>query len=329
MSAKIKPGRVCPKCAGNLDAACHAPGCLSSSQIAIRAAMRYLEQPRRKRGRSSAKCPPVGISREALAEEVGIGKALLDEAIRVAEILSGRDPATIERIEQGSLVVGDTYDEIIRAERRKTLLANVAAPPDNKFQIILADPAWQYQDDGVGRRGAAESQYPTTSMDALVAMRPMIDRVSASNAMIVMWATSALLPEAIRLMEAWGFEYISSAIWHKTGRMGMGSIFRIDHEFLLVGRRGDGLPVATDARDIRSVIPAKPMGHSVKPDELYGIIERFWPDASKIELFARRARAGWTAWGAEARRTGHPEAVNNDGTLPRAAVVADRLPDVA
>lgn len=306
MPAPIKPGRACPKCAGNLDAACHAPGCLSASQMALKGAYRYLdEQPRRKRGRSSVKCPPVGNSRKSLADEMGIAGSLLDEAIRVVDALRERgDETTLKELADGKKVVGRVHDEILREERRGRMLKNVPAPPDGRWQVIYADPPWKYEDDGVGRRGVAEDHYGTMTIENLIAMRPMIDEISASNAMIVMWATSALLPQALRLLEAWGFTYVSSAIWHKSGgKIGMGSIFRIDHEFLLVGRRGGGLPVAPDAHNIRSVISVKPGEHSVKPDEIYDVIERFWPEASKIELFARQARVRWMSWGDQAPKS--------------------------
>jgi N6-adenosine-specific RNA methylase IME4 len=48
------------------------------------------------------------------------------------------------------------------------------------------------------------------------------------------------------------------------------------------------------------VIQAPRREHSRKPDELYAIIERAYPELPKIELFARHARPGWTAWGDEA-----------------------------
>ena len=39
--------------------------------------------------------------------------------------------------------------------------------------------------------------------------------------------------------------------------------------------------------------------HSRKPDEFYGVIEACSPEP-RLELFARGARPGWTAWGKQA-----------------------------
>ena len=38
-----------------------------------------------------------------------------------------------------------------------------------------------------------------------------------------------------------------------------------------------------------------------KPDEVYEIIERMYPDLPKIELFARNVRPGWSVWGIRSR----------------------------
>jgi len=185
-----------------------------------------------------------------------------------------------------------------RAARNADIAADVPSLPEDKYDVITGDLPWQYDDGGIGRRGAAENHYPTMSLDHLCAMRPQIDKIAADDSMLALWATSPLLPDALRVMEAWGFKYISSAIWRKTGRIGMGHTFRIDHEFLLVGRRGAGIPVA--ARDVRSIIEAPVGKHSEKPKKAFDALERLWPSARKIELFARRKRDGWTIWGAEA-----------------------------
>ncbi|MDP9025275.1 MAG: MT-A70 family methyltransferase [Candidatus Eremiobacteraeota bacterium] len=100
-------------------------------------------------------------------------------------------------------------------------------------------------------------------------------------------------------MDEWGFSYQSQAIWHKTGPLGMGKTLRIRHEILLVGFRGGGLPITDNA--VSSVIRADRTDcHSKKPVLAYEAIERLWPGARRLELFARPKRKGWTQWGSEA-----------------------------
>jgi N6-adenosine-specific RNA methylase IME4 len=39
--------------------------------------------------------------------------------------------------------------------------------------------------------------------------------------------------------------------------------------------------------------------HSEKPELFAAMIERLWPNTPKLEMFARRPRPGWDAWGNE------------------------------
>jgi len=68
---------------------------------------------------------------------------------------------------------------------------------------------------------------------------------------------------------------------------------RVEHEVLLIGRRGNIRPPLEGGRP-RSVIRAPRREHSRKPDEAYEVIERMFPDAQRLELFSRRRRVGWS-----------------------------------
>jgi N6-adenosine-specific RNA methylase IME4 len=99
------------------------------------------------------------------------------------------------------------------------------------------------------------------------------------------------------VIEAWGFLYRTCAVWVKD-RIGMGYYFRQQHELLLVATRGNPAPPAPSDR-VTSIISAPRLEHSAKPQETYEIIERMYPKATRIELFARNERDGWAAWGNE------------------------------
>ena len=75
------------------------------------------------------------------------------------------------------------------------------------YSIIYADPPWQYQRNKV--QGAAENHYPTMGIDELCAL-PVAD-LAAPDSALFLWATFPQLPEALRLIEAWGFRYTSVA----------------------------------------------------------------------------------------------------------------------
>ena len=102
-------------------------------------------------------------------------------------------------------------------------------------------------------------------------------------------------------MHAWGFEYKTNLVWIKPS-IGLGTWVRNRHELLLVGRRGSfPKPEPEDLPD--SAIEAPRGGHSEKPGSVYELLERMYPQASKLELFARGIpRAGWAAWGNQVER---------------------------
>lgn len=167
--------------------------------------------------------------------------------------------------------------------------------PDGVFDLILADPPWQYDFAETDNR-KIENQYPTMTVDQIMALD--IADVTADNATLYLWTTTAKLVEGLDVLDAWGFTYKSSMVWVKD-KIGMGYHARGRHEFILIGTRGTpGTPEPEDRPD--SVIEAPRTEHSRKPDRLYEIIETAYPDKKYLELFARRPREGWEAWGNEA-----------------------------
>jgi N6-adenosine-specific RNA methylase IME4 len=162
-----------------------------------------------------------------------------------------------------------------------------------RYGVVLADPPWSYRNssDEYGRR--IERHYPTMATDDICAL----DVPSAADAVVYLWSTSPHLPDALRVMAAWGFGYRSSLVWDKV-RFGMGYWARIQHELLLVGVKGDFHPPAEPLR-IGSVLRIPRTVHSRKPAVVRDLIASWYPDARKLELFARERAKGWDAWGNE------------------------------
>jgi N6-adenosine-specific RNA methylase IME4 len=89
-----------------------------------------------------------------------------------------------------------------------------------------------------------------------------------------------------------GIEF--SLVWDKE-IPGMGHYWRIQHEHVLLAI--PGRPGIARVHNLPSVIRERHRGkHSVKPAVLYEHIEAMYPEATKIELFARSRRLGWDAW---------------------------------
>ncbi len=193
-----------------------------------------------------------------------------------------------------------------RAQREQDLGARIAASATQidgmiaagqRFGVILADPEWRFETYGAGGMDrSADNHYPTTPVDQIMA-RPVSD-LAAEDAVLFLWATAPMLPDALAVMFAWGFTYKSHAVWLKD-RIGTGYWFRNQHELLLVGTRGR-FPAPAPGTQWRSAV-AYPVGaHSEKPPFAHEMIEALWPSLPKLEMNARAARPGWTVWGAEA-----------------------------
>lgn len=197
---------------------------------------------------------------------------------------------------------GITAEWVKRAVERKVAVTEgrpekpiVAPLPAAKYSLILADPPWRYDFSNTSGR-AVEQHYPTMDLESICALP--VKTLAAENAILFLWATMPKLPEAFQVISAWGFTYKTGAIWKKSG-LGMGYYFRIDHELLLVATVGNpGVPIPESR--VSSVVEAAKSAHSVKPETFYELIERMYPAAKRIELFSRRARSGWSAWGNEA-----------------------------
>lgn len=163
--------------------------------------------------------------------------------------------------------------------------------PSGKYEVIYADPPWQYSNSGFDQ--SAQNQYPTMDTDAICNL--CVRGVTAENAVLFLWATSPLLEDAFRVMTAWGFDYKASMIWVKNRAPGMGWFVQTYHEFLLIGVNA---PSMQPLMKPKSIIEGEVSEHSRKPSQAYDLIEQMYT-GPKVELFARVERDGWSSWGNE------------------------------
>ena len=255
----------------------------------LRAEAQARQRANLKQASEVATLPPRGKTRDLLAAWGGIGARTLQDAATV----QAHDPELFEQVKAGEL--GATLAaRRVRREIRDRALPEPPPLPEGPFELIYADPPWQLGNpDGPQ---APENHYPTMPTDEICALQVP----SADDAVLFLWAVSCLLPEALEVMAAWGFGCKSTFCWVKPS-IGPGVWLRNRHELLLVGRKGDYPPPEPEDR-CDSVLQAPRGRHSQKPAALYELIERMYPRASKLELFARNARAGWIAWDKEAPR---------------------------
>ena len=180
--------------------------------------------------------------------------------------------------------------------------------PNREYSIVYADPPWNYALSGGTKnaRGLAKSHYCTMQTDEICEM-PVRSICSKNGAVCFMWATFPNVGEALKVMEAWGFEYKTAAfVWVKKTRrsgqnfMGMGAYTRANAEICLLGvTHGFKTRQMVKAHNIGQIIEAPIEDHSRKPGEVRRRIVDLLGDVPRIELFARERVPGWDAWGNE------------------------------
>lgn len=174
-----------------------------------------------------------------------------------------------------------------------------------RFHTVLADPPWRFTNrtGKVAPEHKRLARYGTMTTDDICALP--VAELTVQPAHLYLWVPNALLPEGLRVMQSWGFEYKSNIIWHKVRKdggsdgRGVGFYFRNVTEVLLFGVRGKNARTLAAGRSQVNYLSSRKREHSRKPDEQYDLIE----SCSKgpyLELFARGTRPNWTYWGNQA-----------------------------
>lgn len=195
----------------------------------------------------------------------------------------------VKNVDAGSTSLSYAYLSVKRSEEKK---CNTI--PEDKFDLILADPPWEYDSKLSG-----SPSYGLMSIEEICNLKIP----SSEDCVLFLWTTSPKLEMAFEAIKSWGFVYKTNIVWVKTNqnnkpRKGLGYYVRGSHEILLIAVKGrPGIPVECD-RPL-SVIQSPLTTHSEKPEESYRIIEKMYPHSKKIELFARKNRPNWTSWGNE------------------------------
>jgi N6-adenosine-specific RNA methylase IME4 len=232
------------------------------------------------------------------------------------EVLRSADPGALYRVIKDQKDALTAQKKVKRAEKVKALGARQRALPAKKYGVIYADPEWDHDTwSEAGKGRAAANHYPVSST-AVIKSRP-VGEIAAADCVLFLWVTVPHLAQGLDVLAAWGFAYKSSCVWEKAypgKQQGMGYWFRVNHEILLVGTRGN-VPAPALGTQWGSVIKAPVGEHSEKPAAVYELIEAYFADLPKIELNARRARPGWDAWGLEAPEAAGEPAILRPGVL--------------
>lgn len=168
-----------------------------------------------------------------------------------------------------------------------------------KYAVIYADPPWYFRNwsvKGTGRN--AVSHYDCLDFPTLANLP--VRNLAADHCVLLLWATDPLLPRAMDLIKAWGFEYKTVGFyWVKLNTAkpgfftGLGYWTRANPEQCLLATRGKPKQFA---KDVGKLVLDHRREHSRKPDQVRNHIERLIK-GPYLELFARETKPGWDCWG--------------------------------
>lgn len=167
------------------------------------------------------------------------------------------------------------------------------------FDLIVADPPWLVEmRTAKGETKAPQAHYSCMPIEAISALP--VGHLAAPDCWLLLWTSAPLLDRAFDVMRDWGFTYTSRIAWRKCTvndktRVGPGYVVRTMHEDVLIGKIGKP-PLGTA---FPSFFDGLAREHSRKPEEFYALVDRFAPDARKLDLFSRQNRPGWDSWGFE------------------------------
>lgn len=168
------------------------------------------------------------------------------------------------------------------------------------FGAIIADPPWQYEmRSEEGYEKSPEAHYDTMPEEEIAALP--VGELASGSCLLWLWSTWPHLPQALRVMAAWGFTYKTGGSWTKTtatGKraFGTGYLLRSTTEPFLIGTIGTP---KIRSKSVRNLIESERREHSRKPPEARAMVEKLLPEAFACELFAREPWPGNQVWGKE------------------------------
>lgn len=172
--------------------------------------------------------------------------------------------------------------------------------PNKTYDIIYADPPWDYnnklQFDKKDNESSAKRKYDTVKLADLKLLN--VESITKENCLLFLWTTNPHLEQCLLLGKSWGFEYKTVAfVWNK--KIHNPGNYTLSYcELCLVFKKGK-IPSDRGSRNEKQLVESKRTKHSEKPQEVRNSIERMFPAAERIELFARNKFDGWDVWGNE------------------------------
>jgi N6-adenosine-specific RNA methylase IME4 len=218
------------------------------------------------------------------------------DAKRMAKLPEAERKVAVRAVRDGSKA-----SDAIRSVKRETVKASLedvsareAKAAAGVYDVIVLDPPWPMEKiERDERPNQVAFDYPTMSEAELAAM----EVPCADDCHVWVWTTQKFLPMALRLLDAWGLKYVCTFVWHKPGGPQPFDLPQYNCEFALYARKG--APKFLDTKKLFTCFEAPRGKHSAKPEEFYDVVRRVTA-GRRLDMFNRRAIAGFDGWGKEA-----------------------------
>jgi N6-adenosine-specific RNA methylase IME4 len=242
------------------------------------------------RGKAGHSALPALSGTPPTLAELGLNKKTSALAQQIAKLPDEQ----FEAVKKGVVTISKMVRQQNEADRKFNL--KTAQWPKGKYRVIYADPPWQYGDARTGTKnsGGVVAQYETMTLEAICALP--VKEFAMPESVLFLWATSPLIPEAIEVIKAWGFQYKASFVWDKV-RGFNGHYNDVQHELLLVATRGSCLPESDKLP--KSIVREEKSKHSKKPESFRALIDTLYSSGTRLEMFARTKSEGWDVYGNE------------------------------
>ncbi len=242
---------------------------------------------------SSTGQPPQERVRTTVARRAGVSEGKLKQA----KFVRDKRPDLAKQVVAGDMPLAAAVREVKR-EEIKAQLEDVAAQEVKAIQgvydVIVIDPPWPMEKI---ERDVAPNQvafdYPTMTLDEIASL----EIPYADDCHVWLWTTHRFMPDALRLLNAWGLKYVCTFVWHKPGGFQPIDLPQYNCEFALYARKGS--PKFIDTKAFPVCFEAPRTEHSAKPEAFYDVIRRVTA-GRRLDMFNRRALEGFDGWGKEA-----------------------------
>jgi len=223
-------------------------------------------------------------TRAEAMELFNVSRWKIDKAAYVQK----RNPELAEKVRKGEIALSNAYRQAKAPEERRKIEAT--RPPQGIYQVIVVDPPWPFSVrlEDPTRQGMIP--YQSMTIDEIKSLKIP----AAEDSVLWLWVPNAFLHEGFHVLEAWGFTYRTTLTWAKDF-IGLGDWLGGQTEHCLLATKGN---YRIFRKNQSTLLTAPKTKHSEKPDAFYRLVEELCP-GTKIDMFARRKRDGWEAWGAE------------------------------